>query len=119
MSKRAITRQTSVPVTATVVIATDADLTATAVCIEGYALGTIYIPSNFDGTQIIYHVCDTYGGTYIPLGQTSDGAALTHTVAVSKAYAMPEQLFGSPYFKVETVTDQATSDTVLTFTFKG
>jgi hypothetical protein len=119
MSKRAITRQTSVPVTATVVIATDADLTATAVCIEGYAMGTIYIPANFDGTKIIYHVCDTFGGTYIPLGLVTDGTSREDTVAASKAYPLPEALFGSPWFKVETVTDQATSDTVLTFTFKG
>jgi hypothetical protein len=119
MSKRAITRQTSVPVTATVVVATDADLTATAVCIEAAAMGMIWIPSNFDGTQVKYHVCSTYGGTYVVLGQTTDGADLTHTVAASKGFALPEQLFGAPYFKVETVTDQADTDTVFTFTFKG
>jgi hypothetical protein len=119
MSKRAITRQTSVPVTATVVVATDADLTATAVCIEAAAMGMIWIPSNFDGTKIIYHVCSTYGGTYVPLGLVTDGTTREDTVAASKAYPLPEALFGAPYFKVETVTDQADTDTVFTFTFKG
>lgn len=116
---RGITRNTSQPITATVVVATDADLTATAIPIESAAMGTIWIPSNFDGTQIKYHVCDTHGGTYVVLGQTSDGGDLTHTVAASKAFALPEQLFGAAYFKVETVTDQATTDTVFTFQFKG
>ena len=116
---RAITRKSSASGTLTVVVATDADLTSDSLCIDQAAMGTIYIPSNFDGTQIKYHVCNTYGGTYVVLGQTTDGGDLTHTVAASKAFALPEQLFGAMYFKVETVTDQADTNTIFTFQFKG
>jgi len=118
MNSRAIVRDASAAVTALVDIDVDADLSS-AVCIAGYAIGTIWIPSNFDGTQIKYHVCDTYGGTYVVLGQVSDGADLTSTVAASKAFALPEQVFGAAYLKIETVTDQATTDTTFTFQFKG
>lgn len=119
MNSRALVRDASPAMTLTFDVDVDADLTSDALSIAGYAIGTVWIPANFDGTQIVYHVCDTYGGTYTVLGQTSDGANLVHTVAASKAYALPEQLFGAAYFKVESVTDQATTDTVLTFQFKG
>ena len=116
---RAISRKASIAATLTVVIATDADLTSDSVCIDGAAMGMIWIPSNFDGTQIKYHVCDTKGGTFVVLGQTTDGADLTSTVAASKGFAIPEQVFGAAYLKIETVTDQATNDTTFTFQFKG
>jgi hypothetical protein len=119
MPTTAITRVSSTPATLTVDISVDADLTSDSLCIAGAAMGMIWIPANFDGTQIIYHVCATKDGTFLPLGQISDGAALTHTVAASKAFPMPEAAFGAAYVKVETVTDQATTDTVFIFQTKG
>ena len=110
-------RRASPAISLTVTIATDADLTDAAVC-DGYSFGILYIPSNFDGTQIKFHVCDTYGGTYVPLVDDT-GTDITYTVAASKAIALPPEMFGATHFKIETVTDQATSNTVFTAELKG
>jgi heme/copper-type cytochrome/quinol oxidase subunit 2 len=101
------------------VIATDADLSSDSVAIDGFSFGILYIPSNFDGTQIKFHVCATKGGTYLPVCSASDGTDLTYTVAASKAVVVPPEVFGAAYLKIETVTDQATTDTVITATFKA
>lgn len=101
----------------TVDVAVDVDLSSYGTC-DGYSFGMLWIPSNFDGTQIKFHVCDTYGGTYVALIDDT-GADITYTVAASKAIALPPELFGAAYFKIETVTDQATTDTVFTVQMKG
>lgn len=101
----------------TVDISVDADLTDVGVC-DGFSFGMLWVPSNFDGTQIIFHVCDTFDGTYVALIDDS-GADITYTVAASKAIALPPELFGVAYFKIETVTDQTDTDTVFTVQMKG
>jgi hypothetical protein len=99
-------------------ISEDADLTA-AFSISGADSGVIYIPSTFDGTKFIVHLCDTEDGTFLPFGVTTDGTTVEYTVAVSKAYPLPTGMFGARWAKIETVTDQATTDTQLIVTLSG
>jgi hypothetical protein len=89
-----------------------------AMSIEGASFGMLYVPSNFDGTDLLFHVCSTVNGTYLPLLNDA-GVAIQYVTAASKAVALPPELFGAAYFKIETVTDQATSDTVFLVTTKG
>ncbi len=107
----------SAGISLTVDVVADADLTDAGIC-DGFSFGMLFIPSNFDGTQIKFHVSNTFAGTYLVL--VDDTAAdITYTVAASKAIALPPELFGAAYFKIETVTDQATTNTVFTVQMKG
>lgn len=110
-------RRANSAISLTVDISVDADLTNAGVC-DGFSFGMLWVPSNFDGTQIKFHVCDTFGGTYLPLIDDS-GSDITYTVAASKAIALPPELFGAAFYKIETVTDQSTTDTVFTVQMKG
>jgi hypothetical protein len=109
----------TVPLAQTLVdISEDADLTA-AFSIEAADSGTIYIPSTFDGTKFIVHVSNKQTGTFQPVGATTDGVTVEYTVAASHAYPLPTGMFGSRWAKIETVTDQATTDTQLIVTLSG
>jgi hypothetical protein len=114
-----LNRAASARVDFTFDISVDPDLSAEAHAIDGYSFGMLYIPSNFDGTQLKFHVCDTYGGTYLPVVDPTTGSDLTYTAAASKACPVPPEVFGAAYLKIETVTDQATTDTVITAQFKA
>jgi len=50
---------------------------------------------------------------------TTTGKDITYTTAASKACPIPPECFGASWLKLESVTDQATTDTVVTATFKG
>lgn len=110
-------RKAAEEISLTVDIDVDADLTNAAPC-DGFSFGMLWIPSNFDGTQIKFHTCSTKTGTYLPLIDDS-GSDVTYTVAASKCIALPPEIFGAAYFKIETVTDQSTSDTVFAVQMKG
>ena len=47
------------------------------------------------------------------------GASVTLTVEASKAYALPEALFGAPYCKLVAGSSQTTTDTVIPVTLRG
>lgn len=79
----------------------------------------LYLPSNFDGTDLIFHVSSAKAGTYVPVSNPDTGTDLTYKTAASKACPVPPEVFGASWLKLESVTDQATSDTVITATFKG
>lgn len=100
----------------TVDIETDADLTDAFDARPGAMYGLI-VPSNFDGTNILFHVSHD-NDTYYPLYDTTN-TAVGMTVAASRAYDLPTELAAWPFWKIETVTDQATSDTVFTVVAKG
>jgi len=99
-------------------ISVDADLSS-AVCIAGFAYGMLYLPSNFDGTQLIFHTCATIDGTYQPVSDPTTGSDITYTTAASKNCPVAPEVFGARYLKLESVTDQATTDTVVTATFSS
>ena len=118
MSLKLNRKASDTPASFTFDISEDADL-STEVCIDGYSFGILYLPSNFDGTQLIFHVCGTKGGTYLPVSDPTTGSDITYTTAASKACPIPPECFGASWLKLESVTDQATTDTVVTATFKG
>lgn len=98
--------------TATVDIVADADLSSVIDC-RGWLLTKLFIPSNFDGTQIKFHMATTAGGTYTVLEE--DGVEYTLTVSADAWQALdPAIMSGIPFLKIETVTDQATSNTIFT-----
>ena len=78
----------------------------------------LYLPSTWDGTSLTFQVCDTSGGTYIGY-EAADGSAVTLTVEASKAYSIPEGVFGAKYMKITSGSNQTTTDTIVTATFKG
>ena len=103
--------------TASVTIAVGATESGVLV-LDGYAMGMIHLPSNYDGTALTFSVAPTYGGTYVAL-EDSSGASVTLTVEASKAYALPEALFGAPYAKLVAGSTQTTTDTVIPVTLRG
>ena len=113
-----LNRKSSDAASFTFAIATDVDL-SNEVCIDGYSFGILYLPSNFDGTDLIFHVSATKSGTYVPVSDPITGTDITYKTAASKACPIPPEAFGAAWLKLESVTDQATSDTVVTATFKG
>ena len=113
-----LNRATSAVQSFTFDISADADL-SDAKPIDGFSFGMLYIPSNFDGTQLKFHVCGTKGGTYLPVSDSTTGSDITYTTAASKACPIPPEVFGAAWLKLESVTDQATDDTVILATFKG
>lgn len=102
--------------TLTVVIATDADLTE-AYAAKGRCLFGLVVPSTFDGTAILFHV-SADGTTYQPLYDTTN-TAVGMTIAANRSYDLPTELASWPYWKIETVTDQSTTNTVFVVVSKG
>ena len=86
--------------------------------LDGYAMGMVHLPSTFDGTSLTFMVSPTFGGTYVAL-EDSSGASISLTVEASKAYALPEALFGAPYCKLVAGSSQTTTDTVIPVTLRG
>ena len=100
----------------TVDISEDADLTNAFDARPGAIYGLV-VPSNFDGTAILFHVSHD-DVTYQPL-YTSLNVAVGMTITASRSYDLPTELAAWQYWKIETVTDQATSDTIFTVVAKG
>lgn len=117
MSTVSLNRRSCVPKTATVDIGVDDDLSS-AICLDGFAIGMVYVPSTFDGTAITFSVCDTIDGTYQPY-EGADGNAVSVTTNASSAFALPEGLFGAPYCKLVMGSAQTTTNTVFTLTMRG
>lgn len=65
-----------------------------------YTSGTVHIPTVAGAsiTTLTWHVAPVAGGTYLP-AQDYDGAAVTQTVAKTKAYPIPLALIGSVALK--------------------
>ena len=92
--------------------------TSGVITVDGYSYGGFILPATFDGTAMTFTVCDTYGGTYVAL-EDSSGNAISLTVEASKAYAFPPELFAFPYAKMVSGTNQSTTDTVIAVSLKA
>jgi hypothetical protein len=107
--------------TATVVIATDVDLSE-EVDLEDYSLINIMADSAMDGTDIKFHCSGTSGGTFIPLyddaGTICDATFAASQGTATLAGACTIALAACRFLKIETVTDQATTNTVFTLALK-
>jgi tellurite resistance-related uncharacterized protein len=102
--------------TALVDISEDADL-STAVDIRDMAIFGLIVPSNFDGTEIKYWVSHD-NVTYYALYDGSN-TLIADTITASTARDLPTELAPWAWLKIETTTDQATSDTELIVCCKG
>lgn len=100
-------------------ISVDADLTA-EIDISDYDLVGLFTPSNFDGTDIVFHASQTSGGTFVPVAASNAGTtAYTIVTAASKYTPINPDIFtGVRYLKVETTTDQATNNTTITLALR-
>ncbi len=64
-----------------------------------YTSGEVHVPTGSSITTLTWHVAPEAGGTYLP-AQDYDGAAVTQTVAQTKAYPIPLSLIGSVALKI-------------------
>lgn len=64
-----------------------------------YAGGSVIVPAASSITSLTFYICHTPGGTYVPYSD-QDGVAVVLTVAASNGYALPDALFGAPFFKM-------------------
>jgi len=87
--------------------------------------GQVITPAAWDAAAIAFKVCSTPDGTFVPLrDQTGALVEITGIVAnAAAAYPLPDELFGSLYFKLwsETagVDTNQTAARALTVTLKG
>ena len=98
-------------------ISVDDDLTP-AINIEAASFGMVYTPSTFDGTAVSFDVCDTEGGTFVPL-ENASSTLVSVTTAASQAFAIPDEVFGARFMKIKCASAQTTTDTQFVVTLKG
>ena len=61
--------------------------------------GTMQVPSTASYVTLTFYSCRTADGIFLPVYDSSN-AAVTRTVAASRAYALPDELFGSKWIKI-------------------
>lgn len=108
--------KSNVPIalSATIDISVDADLSA-SIDLEDHDLVGIITPANFDGTDIVLHG-SADNSTFVPIA-ASNGAATAYTIVTTASTGTPiaaSICAGFRYIKIETTTDQTTTDTVFT-----
>jgi hypothetical protein len=84
----------------------------------GYGNVGIIVPATFDGASITFRVCDTSGGTFVPLYDIT-GQPVTVPLAPSRASDLPGELMVWRFWRIETTTLQATTDTVFTLVLRS
>ena len=93
-----------------------------AISMADYALGSIILPAAWTAASISFKVCDSNGGTFVPL-KVAAGTICEITVAASGAYPLPAELLSCAYFKVwsETSGSDVTqgADRILTLMLKS
>lgn len=89
-----------------------------AVELRSFAGGGYALPSTFDGTTLTFKVCSTEDGTFQTL-YDQYGSALSITVAASRSFPLPQEIFGWLFFKFVAGTSQSTSDTSITVVLAG
>lgn len=62
-----------------------------------YAGGSIVVGTGL--TSLAFYGCNTPGGTYVPIYDSSN-AAVTRTVAADRGYAFPDECFGFRFIKM-------------------
>jgi hypothetical protein len=64
-----------------------------------HAGGSVSVPAASSLTTLTFYACHTRTGTFVPL-YDANNVAVTLTVAASRVVALPDALFGVPYFKM-------------------
>ena len=79
----------------------------------GFTLCGVIIPAAFTGTAITFQMCDTIGGTFVPVTGVS-GSALSYTVAAGKYYAIdPKDFFGIRYLEIKSGSAEGAARTLV------
>lgn len=92
--------------------------TSTYFVLDGFAMGTIHLPSTYDSTAITFTVCPTTDGTYQVMEDTAGNPVALAGVEASKSYPIPESLFGSPYAKIVGGTNEGGAGSTITITLR-
>lgn len=87
-------------------VAAGATVQATGLDVGGLHNWGILVPSTFDGTQIQFQTCDSFGGTYVGVYDITN-TRVTMTVAAGRFYDIPGELMAIRFLKIECVTAQA------------
>jgi len=82
-----------------------------AIDLKGVAGGGYQIPAAITNTTATFQV-SADGTTYTPLRDSSN-SDVTRTIAASKAYALPDELFGWRYAKLVLNGNEAADRTIL------
>lgn len=82
--------------------------TSGAFPVDGYSFGGVQCPGTLTSTALTYTVSDTLAGTYVALTD-STGATISQTVAASKAFALPPELFAFKYAKLVCGSSEGTA----------
>jgi hypothetical protein len=98
---------------------------STVIGMADFSGGHVVTPAAWTAGSIAFQVCDTPGGTFVPL-RSSAGALVEITNIVTNAaaaYPLPDELFGALYFKVWSETSGSDTNQAaarsLTITLKG
>ena len=73
--------------------------TSGAFPVDGYSFGGVQLPASLTSTAMTFTVSDTLAGTYVTLTDSA-GNSISQTVAASKAFALPPELFAFKYAKL-------------------
>ena len=79
---------------------TTSEATTPEIVFANAAGAAVFIPTGSSITTLTYYAAPAYGGTYLPL-HDSTGAAVTQTVAAAKAYDVPAACFGCGALRIK------------------
>lgn len=88
-----------------------------AIAVADFSFGSFVIPASFTGTAISFTGCDTADGTFVSL-YDSTNTIISKTVAVSRAYPLPPEVFGFKFVKLVSGSAEG-GDRSITVTLKG
>lgn len=83
----------------------------------GLALVGIKVPAAFTGTALTFEMCDTVGGTFVPVKNSA--GAVSYTVAQGNYYAIdPKDFQGILFLKIKSGSSEG-ADRTLVCSMKG
>lgn len=91
--------------------------TSAAIDFRNYAGGAVAIPSAITSTTLTFTVSNSATGTFTALYDGTNTQS-SITIAASRAYPLPDELFAWPYFKFVLGSAEGAAR-VLTFVAKG
>lgn len=84
----------------------------------GFVLCGVKIPAAFTGTALTFEMCDTAGGTYVPVNGI-DGTPISYVVAQGNYYAIdPKNFHGINFLKIKSGSSEG-ADRALVVSMKG
>ena len=86
--------------------------TTGAIACAGFVLCGILVPAAFTGTALTFTMCNTVGGTYVPVKNSS--GAVSYTVAQGNYYAIdPNDFYGVNFLKIVSGSTEGSARTLI------